>query len=430
MFVPSSTTAQTYRNISLGSSLTALNDDNSSWQSPSGEFAFGFRQIGKDGFLLAIWFNKINEKTIVWSANGDNLVPQGSKVELTADGHFLLNDISTGKDRSIASSPATGVAYAAMLDTGNFVLANQNSTILWGSFDQPTDKILPAQALNNGSRLFACYTATNYSRGRFLFTLSSGNLKLYTTNFPLDYPSSSYWKTDTNGSGFQVIFNQSGSIYLAARNGTILNVISSNTLSKQDLYQRATRDYDGVLRHYVYRKGTGSNAGVSSTLSFIPSNICMSIPQLKGGGVCGFNSLCQHDQGQPICKCPSGYTLMDPHDVLKGCKQNFAPQSCDEASAETDLFYLQEMNNVYWQGFEYDNFLGVTEDWCRQTCLADCYCTSASFLNGKCWLRGAPQRNGRIDNSFMSKTLIKIRKGNSTSKSAGSTNTKGKMGQL
>ncbi|KAI5321250.1 hypothetical protein L3X38_030321 [Prunus dulcis] len=245
MFVPCSTTAQTYRNISLGSSLTALNDDNSSRRSPSGEFAFGFQQIGKDGFLLAIWFNKITEKTIVWSANEDNLVPQGSKVELTADGPFLLNDISTGKDRSIASSAATGVAYAAMLDTGNFV----HSTILWGSFDQPTDTILPAQTLNNGSRLFA-----------------NKLLK-------------SYWKTDTNGSGFQVIFNHSGSIYLAARNGTILNVISSYTLSKQDLYQRATLDYDGVLRQFVCHKGTGSNAGVWSTLSFILSNICMSILQ-------------------------------------------------------------------------------------------------------------------------------------------------------
>ncbi|CAB4281780.1 unnamed protein product [Prunus armeniaca] len=59
-------------------------------------------------------------------------------------------------------------------------------------------------------------------------------------------------------------------------------------------------------------------------VALIPSNLCMSSPQLKGGGVCGFNSLCQHDQGQSICKCPSGYTLMDPYDVLKGCKQNFA----------------------------------------------------------------------------------------------------------
>lgn len=129
-----------------------------------------------------------------------------------------------------------------------------------------------------------------------------------------------------------------------------------------------------------------------------------------------------------MCKCPPGYTLMDPHDVLKGCKQNFAPQSCDEASAETDLFYLQEMNNVYWQGSEYDKFQGVTEDWCRQTCLADCYCTTAGFINGNCSLKGAPLPNGRIDNSFMGKNLIKVRKGNSTSKSAGSANTKRKDG--
>ncbi|PRQ35216.1 putative non-specific serine/threonine protein kinase [Rosa chinensis] len=46
--------ADTYQNISLGSSLTAT-DDNSSWSSPSGEFSFGFQKLGNDGFILAIW---------------------------------------------------------------------------------------------------------------------------------------------------------------------------------------------------------------------------------------------------------------------------------------------------------------------------------------------------------------------------------------
>ena len=122
LLLPYSTIAQSSRNQSLGSSLTAQEKD-SYWALPSGDFAFGFQQIGKEGYLLAIWFNKIPEKTIVWSANGDNLVPTGSKVELTKDGQFVLSD-PTGKEIWKPELDLSGVAYATMLDTGNFVLAS------------------------------------------------------------------------------------------------------------------------------------------------------------------------------------------------------------------------------------------------------------------------------------------------------------------
>jgi hypothetical protein len=85
--LPFSINGQTYRNISLGSSLTAASD-NLPWTSPSGEFAFGFQQVGDAGYLLAIWFNKIPERTIVWSANRNDLVQGGSRVQLV--GEFRL----------------------------------------------------------------------------------------------------------------------------------------------------------------------------------------------------------------------------------------------------------------------------------------------------------------------------------------------------
>ncbi|CAL8998554.1 unnamed protein product [Prunus brigantina] len=73
--LPFSIIAQTYNNIPLGSSLTEKDNSNSVWCSPYGEFPFSFQKIGSDGgFILAIWFNKIPKKTIVWSANGNNLV--------------------------------------------------------------------------------------------------------------------------------------------------------------------------------------------------------------------------------------------------------------------------------------------------------------------------------------------------------------------
>ena len=177
--VPYSTTAQTPSYIDLGSSLIAADHD-SYWASPSGDFAFGFQEIVKGGYLLAIWFNKIYEKTIVRSANGNNLAPKESVVKFTADGQFVLHD-TTGKETWKADLVRSGaVASAAMLDNGNFVLANQSSAYLWQRFNHPTDTILPTNIMNMGGKLVARYAETNYSDGRFQFTLQpDGNLVLY-----------------------------------------------------------------------------------------------------------------------------------------------------------------------------------------------------------------------------------------------------------
>ncbi|XP_050371526.1 G-type lectin S-receptor-like serine/threonine-protein kinase LECRK2 [Argentina anserina] len=422
---PCSTVAQTSRNISLGSSLTAKNDDNSSWPSPSGEFAFGFQQIVKDGFLLGIWFDKIPEKTIVWSANRDSLVPQGSKVELTSDGQFVLND-AKGNQIWSADVYNTGVYYAAMLDSGNFVLADQNSTYLWESFDHPTDTMLPTQSLKQNGILYARYTATNYSTGRFMKTLQlDGNLVLYTTYYPQYSAKSPYWASwsvaKNTEIGYQVIFNQSGFIYLTSKNGSILYTISANSIASQEFYQRATLDYDGVLRHYKHPKSSSASGGrlplAWSTASFIPPNICLSLVEVIGGGACGYNSLCRLDDAGSTCLCPDGFSFFDPDDKLKGCKQDFVPQSCDAGDAP-DEFDLKEMEYTNMPHLDYEFFKPVSEDWCIQNCLEDCFCVVAIFNNlSQCYKKGLPFSNGMIDPTITgTKAFIKKRNNNSTLK--------------
>lgn len=410
LLLPYSTTAQTSNNQFQGSFLTAQ-ENGSYWASPSGDFAFGFQQIGNGGYLLAIWFNKIPDKTIVWSANGDNLVPTGSKVELTKDGKLVLSD-PTGTD--IWSEPGDlGVVYAAMLDTGNFVLASQNGSHLWQSFDHPTNTMLPTQTMSLGGKLVAHYSEKNYSDGRFQFALNTdGNLQFQTLAYPLDsWSNTAYWESGTNGSGFQVVFNESGSIYLTAKNGSILKTVSSNSVSKQDFYQRAVMEYDGVLIHYYYPKSSTNTSNVWSIFPVTPPNIC-NIREDIGSGACGFNSYCELEEyGRPNCKCPTGYTFIDPNDVMKGCRQNFLPQSCDEASSETDQFNLSEMGRVNWPITDYGRYDGVTEEWCRKACLGDCFCAVAVFGYGRCWKKKIPLSNGRMDpNDIGTKVLIKIRK--------------------
>lgn len=180
--LPFLSVSETEYNVSLGTSLLA-SDGSSSWKSPSGDFAFGFRPLANGSlFLLAIWFEKIPEKTIVWYADGSHRAPKGSKVELKADGQFTLED-PQGQVIWQALSDAHGVAYAAMLDTGNFVLANEDSSYVWESFKRPADTILPTQVLEFGGMLSSRQAEGNYSKGRFqLRLLSDGNLVLNTFN--------------------------------------------------------------------------------------------------------------------------------------------------------------------------------------------------------------------------------------------------------
>ncbi|XP_038901056.1 G-type lectin S-receptor-like serine/threonine-protein kinase LECRK3 [Benincasa hispida] len=421
-FPPSSTVAQKPNpNITLGTSLTARDGD-SFWSSASGDFAFGFLRQSEGGdYLLAIWFNKIAEKTVVWSANRDKLAPKGSTVLLSTSGRLVLNDPG-GNQIWPTTSFATNqsVSYATLLDTGNFILASKNSEILWQSFDYPTDTILPSQILNRGTSLVARYTETNYSIGRFQLTMQiDGNLVLYTRNFPTDLLSNSYWATNTVNFGFQLVFNLSGSIYLIAENKTILNTLSSNNPPTQNFYHRAILEDDGVFRHYVYpKRGTGSNSSWAEAWSVsisIPSNICMAINEGSNSGACGFNSYCRlGDDQRPFCTCPPGYDLFDPNDVTKSCKPKFVSQSCDESSPETYNFDFIPLENADWPEDDYGYFQPVDEDWCRNDCLRDCFCVAAIFRNGYCWKKKFPLSFGRMDSSVGGRALIKIRRDNST----------------
>lgn len=139
--------------VPVGKSLTASESKqfSDSWLSPSGDFAVGFRKIQQnDGFTLSIWFDNIPDKTIVWHAQVNTttgLVPDGSKVTLTADrGLVLTNPRGQELWRSSLPPSSGSVSRGRITDTGNFALLSEDSgTELWSSFANPTDTLLPTQ---------------------------------------------------------------------------------------------------------------------------------------------------------------------------------------------------------------------------------------------------------------------------------------------
>ncbi|XP_038901905.1 G-type lectin S-receptor-like serine/threonine-protein kinase LECRK3 [Benincasa hispida] len=417
--LPTCSFSEPHKNVTLGSSLTATEQHDLYWTSQFGEFAFGFLQLESKGFLLAIWFNKIEEKTVVWSANRDKLAPKGSTIQFTSGGQLVLNDPSGNQIWTPSSSGSTNqyVSYAAMLDSGNFVLAAANSEILWQSFDVPTDTILPSQTLNMDQTLVARYSETNYSSGRFQLQMQSdGNLVLCPRAFPFDRVGKAYWETNTTVSGSQLVFNLTGSINVITKNNTILISVVTNTLSPQNFYLRAIVEHDGIFRMYVYPKPT-HNSSMPKAWSQVSDsiNICTMLNTGWGIGVCGFNSYCRlGDDQRPFCTCPPRYVLLDPNDEIKSCKPNFVAQSCDPSSLETDNFEFVTLENTNWPQADYGYFKSVSEEWCRNECLNDCFCAVATFRNGECSKKMFPLTYGRMDPSVGGRALLKVRKQNFT----------------
>ncbi|PAN37199.1 hypothetical protein PAHAL_7G075300 [Panicum hallii] len=372
----SSPYAQAQQNITLGSSLTP-EGPSSFWLSPSGDFAFGFRPTegNTSSYLLAIWFNKISDKTVAWYAKTTDQdpsrvqVPSGSRLQLTSVGVLSLRD-----------------------PTGTEVLT--------------APKMLRSRIM-----------ATDYSNGRFLLNLQIDGVSLHSVAMPTKNLYDSYWSTDGNTTN--LVFDASGRIYITTDNGTQINLTSRGIGSMGNYYHRATLDPDGALRQYVYpKKVSNPQSQAWSVVGMEPQNICEAMAD-NGSGACGFNSYCMLNgtTNQSTCMCPAQYSFIDEERKYKGCKPDFQSQSCgsDEAAAIMQ-FQIISMDNVDWPLSDYETYTPITMDQCRQLCLTDCFCALAVFHDNDstCWKKKMPLSNGMFDSSVTRTVLIKVPTNNST----------------
>ncbi|KAA8549591.1 hypothetical protein F0562_001391 [Nyssa sinensis] len=416
--LPFSAVAQSNGNVTIRASLSAT-DEASSWLSPSGDFAFGFHKLDNNLFLLSIWYDKIPDKTIVWYANKGKPVPEGSKVELTTDRGLVLNN-PQGEVIWESDSITRAAAYGYMNDTGNFALKDRNSEEVWSSFKYPTDTLLPTQIMERGGVLTSRQTETNFSPGRFQFAfLTNGNLELRTLNLPSNHPNQPYYKSgnndDTNSSNSvsQLVFNESGYIYILGVNDQRFMLAEGELVSATYFYHRATLTFDGVFTQYYHPKTSAGNNSWTPHWSK-PDNICTGQAAFEGSGTCGYNSVCRLNAYQrPTCECPRGYTLLDPNDQFGSCKPNFILGCEDGPHSSKDLYDLEELPNTDWPFSDYQLLEPFTEGECRNSCLQDCMCHVAIFRDRSCWKKKLPLSNGRTDRTERSKAFIKVGKGNS-----------------
>ncbi|XVF77428.1 hypothetical protein PTKIN_Ptkin14bG0042200 [Pterospermum kingtungense] len=414
-------TVQAQRNVTVGDSLYA-NDKNETWKSPS------------DKFLLAIWYDNIPEKTIVWYAIGedattDPATDRDSKVELMNSGHLVLQD---PKGIVLWRSNLTDdsqVSHAAMLDTGNFVIESSSSGYIWESFKNPTDTILPGQELDVNGSLLSALAEKSYSKGKYQLRFDDGSLILNQVDMFTRIPYNHY--VDISGS--RLFYNESGYIQIWNSTGSPHNLApAENYVPKPATnYYRVTLDFYGVLTLYSYPKDNNGGGGSWSVRWFMPDNICSRSKGIndgdtatRGSGPCGYNSICQtFNYGKPNCTCPLGFSFLDQNNPYAGCKQDYASYSLDcnldGSTIDENLFELKPMSFVDFPFNDYGMLKPATESDCRQSCLSDCSCAVAILQDpgvtidgtGTCWKKRLPLSNGLYDINAIDRTaLFKVRK--------------------
>ncbi|RWR88168.1 G-type lectin S-receptor-like serine/threonine-protein kinase RKS1 [Cinnamomum micranthum f. kanehirae] len=122
------------------------------------KFALGFFSPGNSkNRYVGIWYNKIPDQAVVWTANRENPVGNSSGILTIKGGNLVLldgghNNNITLWSTNVSSSTMENYSSATLTDSGNLVLTDGHQRMLWESFDHPTNTFLPGIKLGLNRR--------------------------------------------------------------------------------------------------------------------------------------------------------------------------------------------------------------------------------------------------------------------------------------
>ncbi|GJY51034.1 G-type lectin S-receptor-like serine/threonine-protein kinase LECRK3 [Tanacetum coccineum] len=396
------TIATAQYNVTRGSSLTPTGAT-TSWLSPSGLYAFGFYPQ-RDGYAVGVYIAGIQERTVVWTASRDNLpLLYNASLHFTTDGRLVI-DQAQGQQINIIDTG--GASFASMQDSGNFVLYDfDRRTVLWQSFDYPTDTLLAGQRLVGiaDQTLFSSISEADQSIGVFKLKMQlDGNLVQYPNVGTEDVPSSSYWASGTADTGPNVTLNldSDGFLYLLQNSTNLIRNLTQGGYPENNTIYRLKIDVDGIFRLYSHDLSNMSKNG--SVIWSSSNNKC------RGKGLCGVNGYCVVMNDAAQCQCISGFEFVNPKLWSLGCRKMYTRKRCTVLDRGT-VFRMASLYNVRWDEATYEiPAASTTEEECSRSCLNDCNCEAALFTGEQCRLQRLPLRFMEVTESVSSVGLIKV----------------------
>eukprot|EP00253_Pinus_taeda_P011691 PITA_11691 len=333
------------------------------WESPNGNFKFGFHPIGNDG-LHVLGISMID--TMVWTAggNGGIRVADRASFDFQIDGNLVLR---SGLNTTMwqTNTANQSVSSAVMQDDGNFVVKNSTSSSVWESFANPTDTLLVNQSFHVGQSL-----------RMYVYSLTlepSGNFTLKWTN------NITYWNQGSPNGSRAHLSNQGIFTLSNSSRDQVWMAYSSDYTDASISLRRIKLESDGNLRSYGWVKSSGTwQLGWSAVED-----------QCKVYGWCGNYGVCVHNDTASYCTCPSAdFVPIDPKDSTQGCRRVQDIAGCSNQSMvvldNTEFFSYPPESESQSEIFN----LGITD--CRQNCLRNPFCFAATLMadgSGTCRMK-------------------------------------------
>lgn len=333
---------------------------------------------------VGIWYNQPPVREVIWVANRNNPLTDSSGVlKISGDGNLQL---SNAKNETLWSSnvsnPATNFSVAQLQNSGNLVLQGFNGTVIWQSFEHPTDSVVSNMriTLTKSSDLRKILQSwkspSDPSDGTFSAGTNSFNLfqiVIWDGNRP--YWRSGPWNGNIfigvryHNTGYGNIFVNSGSFTQENDGGTSSLVFVG---ANESLLSHYVLSYEGIVAQKwwdVSKKAWGITWKAPETECDIY-------------GTCGEYGSC-NPHTSPICGCLKGFEPKNKEEWKRGnwtsgCVRRKQLQ-CEIQGGKQDGFLRLEMmkvpDNAEWT-------VGLNKDQCRSKCLSNCSCLAYAYDTG------------------------------------------------
>lgn len=331
---------------------------------PSGVFSLGFLKVGSSQLDLAVIH--LPSRQPVWRAIPASPGSWDNSVTFSFNGSLVLSDSGKGVLWSTGSVDGDTLV---LLNSSNLQIQKAGepaASVLWQSFDFPSDTIMQGQNFTSIAALFS-------NNQKFSMSLGFDYLALY-MEFP-GVAAPMYWKRTALQAKARIIqgkgpiyarVDPTGFLGLYQTEAVPVDVISFDTFNRgiPDL-RRLTLESDGNLKAYYWN-------GSSWVLDFkaIPdSEACQLL------SACGAYGLCRLEE--PMCACLDNTTaICPPADSGNLCS------SGSISSVGGDDYTVFRTKGVELPNKELAGYqkMGSLED-CEQSCERNCSCWGAVYNN-------------------------------------------------
>eukprot|EP00257_Ricinus_communis_P019247 XP_015578177.1 G-type lectin S-receptor-like serine/threonine-protein kinase At1g11330 [Ricinus communis] len=344
--------------------------------SPGNIFKLGFFSLGNSSNrYVGVWYSQVSPRNIVWVANRNRPLNDSSGTMTVSDGNLVILNGQQEILWSANVSNRVNNSRAHLKDDGNLVLLdNATGNIIWESFYEPCDTLLPNMMLSSNKLtgekkvLTSWKSPSDPSIGSFSAGIDPNRIP----QFFVWKESLPYWRS---GPWF-------GHVYTGIPN------LSSNYLNGFSIVED-NGTYSAILKiaESLYNfalDSAGEGGGKVWDQGKEIWNYIFKIPGKCGVyGKCGKFGVCNEEKSH-ICSCLPGFVPengmeWERGNWTSGCVRRRSLQ-CDktqnssEVGKEDGFRKLQKLkvpDSAQWSP--------ASEQQCKEECLSDCSCTAYSY---------------------------------------------------